>query len=120
MRPLMREAAASADYRAIFFNNGLHSLHWTPEKTTDEQIERQTRAIVRGFREGAPQARLFWLATTPHCDRPPASRRDCFLGDFCFPEDQQGRGIPLVWGVFLGMLCEISAILLEENLAFLR
>jgi hypothetical protein len=27
---------------------------------------------VRGFREGAPQARLFWLATTPHCARPPA------------------------------------------------
>ncbi len=70
--PLMREAAASADHRAIFFNNGLHSLHWTPEKATDEQIERQTRAIVRGFREGAPQARLFWLATTPHCARPPA------------------------------------------------
>ena len=50
----------------IVFNNGLHSVHWTPEKATDEQIEGVTRAMVRAFRKGAPQAKLVWLSTTPH------------------------------------------------------
>jgi len=60
------DVATLAKYDMIVFNNGLHSLHWTPEKATDEQIERVTRAIVRAFRKGAPQAKLVWLSTTPH------------------------------------------------------
>lgn len=66
---LIKEGAASADYKLIFFNNGLHSLRWTPETTTDQQIAETTRAIVRGFKAGAPQAKLFWIATTPHTAR---------------------------------------------------
>ncbi len=66
---LIKQGAASADFKLIFFNNGLHSLSWTPEKATDEQIIDTTRAIVRGFKAGAPQARLFWIATTPHTAR---------------------------------------------------
>lgn len=66
---LIQQGAAAADFQLIFFNNGLHSLSWTPDKVTDEQIADTTRAIVRGFKKGAPQARLFWIATTPHTAR---------------------------------------------------
>ena len=66
---LIQQGAAAADFQCVFFNNGLHSLSWTPEKATDEQIADTTRAIVRGFKKGAPRARLFWIATTPHTTR---------------------------------------------------
>ena len=66
---LIQQGAAVADFDWVFFNNGLHSLSWTPEKATDEQIAETTRAIVRGFKTGAPKAKLFWLATTPHTAR---------------------------------------------------
>lgn len=69
---LIETGAASADYDIVFFNNGLHSLHWTPEKATDEQIINTTRALLRGFRAGAPQAKLVWIHTTPHTDKRPA------------------------------------------------
>ncbi len=59
-------AAAVAPFDVILFNNGLHSLHWTPEKVADAQIEAVVRSMVRAFRKGAPKARLVWLATTPH------------------------------------------------------
>ena len=60
------DVATLAKYDMIVFNNGLHSLHWTPDKATDAQIEGVTRAIVRAFKTGAPQAKLVWLSTTPH------------------------------------------------------
>ena len=60
------DVATLAKYDMIVFNNGLHSLHWTPDKATDAQIEGVTRAIVRAFKKGAPQAKLVWLSTTPH------------------------------------------------------
>ena len=60
------DVATLAKYDMIVFNNGLHSLHWTPDKATDEQIAGVTRAIVHAFRKGAPQAKLVWLSTTPH------------------------------------------------------
>lgn len=65
----IKQVAGIADFKVIFFNNGLHSLSWTPEKATDQQIIDTTRAIVRGFKTGAPQAKLFWIATTPHTAR---------------------------------------------------
>lgn len=79
---LIKEGAAAANFDIIFFNNGLHSLSWTPEKATDQQIIDTTRAIVRGFKTGAPQAKLFWIATTPHTARrsEPAKPVDA-LGD---------------------------------------
>jgi lysophospholipase L1-like esterase len=66
---LIKQAASVADFDLVFFNNGLHSLSWTPEKATDQQIIDTTRAIVRGFKAGAPKAKLFWIATTPHTAR---------------------------------------------------
>lgn len=79
---LIKEAAATADFKVIFFNNGLHSLSWTPEKATDQQIADTTRAIVRGFKAGAPQAKLYWIATTPHTARRPAPEKPVVaLGD---------------------------------------
>lgn len=59
-------AAAVAPFDVIIFNNGLHSLHWSPEKVTDAQIEDVLRNMVRAFRKGAPKAKLIWAATTPH------------------------------------------------------
>ena len=59
-------AAGVAPFDVIVFNNGLHSLHWSPEKVTDAQIEDVLRNMVRAFRKGAPKARLIWAATTPH------------------------------------------------------
>lgn len=59
-------AAGVAPFDVIIFNNGLHSLRWTPEKVTDGQIEEVMRNMIRAFRKGAPKARLVWAATTPH------------------------------------------------------
>ena len=69
---LLQEGSAIANFKIIFFNNGLHSLSWTPEKATDQQIAETTRSLVRGFKAGAPQAKLVWLTTTPHCAARPA------------------------------------------------
>ena len=66
---LIEQGAAVADFKAIFFNNGLHSLSWNEEKASEEQIADTIRAIVRGFKKGAPQAKLFWISTTPHTAR---------------------------------------------------
>jgi len=66
------EAAATKQYAMIFFNNGLHSLHWNEETTTDEQIYNRTRDIVRSFRAGSPNAKLYWLTTTPQTAKAPA------------------------------------------------
>lgn len=78
---MLKDGASAADFKIIFFNNGLHSLSWTPDKATDEQIADTTRAIVRGFRTGAPQAKLFWIATTPHTARPEPGKPVDALGD---------------------------------------
>lgn len=59
-------AAGVAPFDIIIFNNGLHSLHWSPDKATDEQIEAVVRNMIQAFRKGAPKARLIWAATTPH------------------------------------------------------
>ena len=70
--PLIKEGSSIADFKVIFFNNGLHSLAWTPDKTTDKEIADTMRSLVRGFKAGAPQAKLVWLTTTPHCAVRPA------------------------------------------------
>lgn len=59
-------AAGVAPFDVIIFNNGLHSLNWSPEKVTDAQIEGVVRNMIRAFRKGAPKATLVWTATTPH------------------------------------------------------
>ncbi|MEI8038930.1 MAG: SGNH/GDSL hydrolase family protein [Verrucomicrobiota bacterium] len=60
------EAAAAAEpFDIIIFNNGLHSLKWSPDKVTDGQIEAVVRNMVQAFRKGAPKAKLVWASTTP-------------------------------------------------------
>lgn len=59
-------AAGVAPFDVIIFNNGLHSLSWSPDKVTDAQIEAVARNMVHAFRKGAPKAKLIWAATTPH------------------------------------------------------
>ncbi len=66
---VFREHAAASASKVIFFNNGPHSLSWTPEKAKDEQIAETTRALVSGFKKGAPKAKWFWISTTPHTAR---------------------------------------------------
>ena len=61
-----KAAAVSQPFNVIIFNNGLHSLHWSPDKVTDTQIEAVLRNMVHAFRKGAPKAKLIWAATTPH------------------------------------------------------
>ena len=58
-------AAGVAPFDIIIFNNGLHSLQWSPDKVTDAQIETVLRNMIHAFRKGAPKARLIWAATTP-------------------------------------------------------
>lgn len=63
------EVGALAPFDVIVFNNGLHSLSWTPEKVTDQQIVDVIRGMVQAFRKGSPKAKLVWLSTTPHTAR---------------------------------------------------
>ena len=64
-----REVAELAPYKAIFFNNGLHSTSWTEAFVSDQRVLEIYREMVRGFRAGAPQAKLVYVNTTPHVDR---------------------------------------------------
>jgi len=63
------EACRVAKFDAIVFNNGLHSLHWTEDKVSDELIRQTQGTICSAFRRGAPTAEIWWLATTPHTSR---------------------------------------------------
>ena len=56
-------------FDCIVFNNGLHSLHWTEDKVSDELLKATQRQIYRNFRDNAPQAKIWWLSTTPHTSR---------------------------------------------------
>ena len=51
--------------RHDFLQQRLHSLHWTPETVSDEEIYNRTRDIAGVFRAGSPNAKLYWLTTTP-------------------------------------------------------
>ena len=66
------QAAASHAFDVVVFNNGLHSLHWTPAAVPDEVVIERMRKITRSFRKGAPKARVFYLSTTPHTAPRPA------------------------------------------------
>jgi len=60
------DAAASYKFDVIVFNNGLHSLSWTKEAVSDAVVIDRMRKIARSFKKGAPQARIFYLSTTPY------------------------------------------------------
>lgn len=64
--PNWKEALASADYDIVVFNNGLHSLHWTKDKVSDEAVRASYASMVEAIRASAPKARAYCLLTTPY------------------------------------------------------
>jgi len=69
----LTEMAGRYQFDAIVFNNGLHSLHWTPDKVSDQVIRDRMRDLAQCFKTGAPQADIFYLMTTPHTAAKPAA-----------------------------------------------
>ncbi|MCB1061928.1 MAG: SGNH/GDSL hydrolase family protein [Verrucomicrobiae bacterium] len=68
----LTEMAGRYPFDAIVFNNGLHSLSWTPDKVSDELVHTRMRDLAQCFKTGAPQAKIFYLMTTPHTAPKPA------------------------------------------------
>lgn len=62
----LTEMAGRYKFDAIVFNNGLHSLHWTPAQVSDAVVLERMQKLTRCFKNGAPQAKIFYLMTTPH------------------------------------------------------
>jgi hypothetical protein len=78
----LTEMAARYKFDAVVFNNGLHSLSWTPDKVSDTVVLERMQKLTRCFKNGAPQAKIYYLLTTPHTaaksapDKPVASLGD--------------------------------------------
>ncbi|MDB6005619.1 MAG: hypothetical protein JWR15_2606 [Prosthecobacter sp.] len=68
----LTEMAARFKFDAVVFNNGLHSLGWTPDKVPDALVLERMQKLTRCFKTGAPQAKIFYLMTTPHTAARPA------------------------------------------------
>ncbi|WP_395740726.1 SGNH/GDSL hydrolase family protein [Prosthecobacter sp.] len=68
----LTEMAGHFKFDAIVFNNGLHSLGWTPDKVPDALVLDRMQKLARCFKSGAPQAKIFYLMTTPHTAARPA------------------------------------------------
>ena len=76
------DAASSYKFDVVVFNNGLHSLSWTKEAVSDAVVIDRMRKITQSFKKGAPQAKLFYLFTTPHTGpRPAPDKPVASLGD---------------------------------------
>ena len=58
--------AGTFPFDVVVFNNGLHSLSWTPETVSDEVVMARMRKLALCFKKGAPKAKMFYLLTTPH------------------------------------------------------
>jgi lysophospholipase L1-like esterase len=78
----LTEMAGRYRFDAVVFNNGLHSLHWTPDTVSDEVVLERMQKLARCFKKGAPQAKIFYLLTTPHtAARPSPDAAVTSLGD---------------------------------------
>ncbi len=78
----LTEMAGRYKFDAIVFNNGLHSLSWTPDKVSDELVHTRMSDLAQCFKTGAPQADIFYLMTTPHTAPKPAKDKPVdTLGD---------------------------------------
>ncbi|WP_395748572.1 hypothetical protein [Prosthecobacter sp.] len=78
----LTEMAARFKFDAIVFNNGLHSLGWTPDKVPDALVLDRMQKLTRCFKNGAPQAKIFYLLTTPHtAARPSPDKPVTAFGD---------------------------------------
>jgi hypothetical protein len=62
----LTEMAARYKFDVVVFNNGLHSLSWTPDKVSDTVVLERMQKLTRCFKKGAPQAKIYYLLTTPH------------------------------------------------------
>lgn len=78
----LTEMAGRYKFDAVIFNNGLHSLHWTPDKVPDAVVLERMQKLARCFKQGAPQAKIYYLLTTPHTAARPAPEQPVTsLGD---------------------------------------
>ncbi|WP_395742470.1 SGNH/GDSL hydrolase family protein [Prosthecobacter sp.] len=78
----LTEMAGRYKFDAVVFNNGLHSLGWTPDKVPDALVLDRMHKLTRCFKNGAPQAKIFYLMTTPHtAARPAPDQPVTSLGD---------------------------------------
>jgi hypothetical protein len=78
----LTEMAGRYKFDAVVFNNGLHSLGWTREAVSDEVVHRRMTDLTGCFKTGAPQARIYYLMTTPHtAPRPDKDKPVESLGD---------------------------------------
>lgn len=71
----LTEMAGRFKFDAVVFNNGLHSLGWTPDKVPDTLVLERMQKLTRCFKIGAPQAKIFYLMTTPHTAARPAPEK---------------------------------------------
>jgi len=62
----LTEMAGRYTFDAVVFNNGLHSLHWSPDKVSDAVVQDRMRKLTQCFKKGAPHAKIYYLLTTPH------------------------------------------------------
>jgi len=102
------DACKVQPFDAIVFNNGLHSLHWTEEAVSDRLLRDTQRQIYLNFRAGAPQAKIWWLATTPHTSRAKnAAGKVHALGELdpivrrinrLTAEEMKAEGVPVIDG----------------------
>jgi hypothetical protein len=78
----LTEMASRYKFDAVVFNNGLHSLSWTPDKVSDAVVLERMQKLTRCFKRGAPQAKIYYLLTTPHtAARPVPDKPVASLGD---------------------------------------
>ncbi len=78
----LTEMAGRFKFDTIVFNNGLHSLGWTPDKVPDALVLERMEKLTRCFKTGAPQAKIFYLMTTPHtAARPSPDKPVTAFGD---------------------------------------
>jgi hypothetical protein len=68
----LTEMAGRYKFNAVVFNNGLHSLGWTPDKVPDALVLERMQKLTQCFKKGVPQAKTFYLMTTPHTAVRPA------------------------------------------------
>ncbi len=57
----LTEMAGRFKFDAVVFNNGLHSLGWTPDKVPDALVLERMQKLTRCFKKGAPQAKILDL-----------------------------------------------------------
>lgn len=78
----LTEMAGRFKFDAVVFNNGLHSLTWTPETVSDEIVHKRYADLAECFLAGAPEAKIYYLMTTPYtAPRPAPDKPVESLGD---------------------------------------